>query len=273
MEYLILIISGIIGGLIAGVLGLGGGIFYILVLPFIMQWQGIPAAETAPFVVANSLIGIAFASGVSLFSQRRSLKNYFHEVLIIAIAAIVISLLANNIIVHSIWFSKEIFNGFIIILMFFIIYQMRLKSKTTIHPDQIDHAITIKKGIFSGAIAGFVSALSGLGGGIIIIPLLRIKYLQSLKKAKTISLAIILLSSFFISIQNLLSKPIFEIANTKHIGFIIPQIAFPLILGVLIGGPLGVKLSEKLTEKRITYLFILFVLIVLIEKAYSLISG
>ena len=58
MEYAVLIVTGIFGGVIAGMLGLGGGIFYILVLPYIMVWFGIPAEEATPFVVANSLIGI-----------------------------------------------------------------------------------------------------------------------------------------------------------------------------------------------------------------------
>lgn len=270
MEYIVLISSGIIGGLIAGMLGLGGGIFYILILPVIMNWYGIPPSEASPFVVANSLIGITFASGVSVITQFKKLKKYTREIIYIGVAATIFSLFATGFIVHSQWFSKELFNIFVIILMLFILLQMQFKNKKETPKDLLDQNIKPSSGAITGSISGFISALSGLGGGIIIIPILQIKLLQSTQKAKIISLAIIFISSAFISLQNTLSTPQFQLSEIYHIGFIIPSIALPLIIGVIIGGPLGVRWSSHLKDEILNKLFSIFVLIVLLEKAWEL---
>ncbi len=270
MEIIILIITGLIGGLIAGMLGLGGGVFYVLVLPIIMVWQGIPAEYASPFVVANSLFGIVFASGSSLFSHRKQVKIYFKESIIIGTATVIISLLATKLVVHSDWFSKEFFNVFVILLMVFILLKMQLQKRKTINKTTINQNIPWKKGVSGGALTGFISALSGLGGGVIIIPYLQIRLNQSVQKAKLISLAIIVMSSAFISIQNLLSTPSYSITQIQSIGYILPSIALPLVVGVVIGGPLGVKLSKKLDDQVLNNLFSTFVIIVLIEKLVSL---
>lgn len=270
MEYAILFFSGIIGGAIAGLLGLGGGIFYILVLPFVLVWFGIPAEESSAFVVANSLIGIAFATGTSLFKEVKSIKTYYKESLLIAIPAVIISLLSTALIVHSPWFSKQIFSGFVILLMIFILIQMQWKQNHQNNTTVTNHTIKPRSGILSGALAGFISALSGLGGGIIIIPLLQIVFHQSVRKAKLISLVMIFLSSSFISIQNLFSNPAYPITQMKSIGYILPAIAIPIVLGVFVGSPIGVRWSRKTSDKRLNQAFILFVFLVLLEKVSGL---
>ena len=272
MEIGLLIVIGIIGGLIAGLLGLGGGIFYILTLPYLIAWFGIPTDQVTPFVVANSLIGIAFASLASLIVQFASIKKYFSEIVLIGIPTVIISLLVTKYIVHSSWFSTEFFNILVILLMIYILYQIVIKSRRRQRkPKRLaNDKIKLNEGLFSGFTAGLVSALSGLGGGIVIIPLLNIYLNQDLQKTKTISLAVIFMSSVFISIQNLISQPQYQPESLQTVGYIIPVISIPLILGVIIGGPLGVKLSSRLTDKTINLMFAFFVVLVLVEKLIGL---
>ena len=272
MEYGILIISGVIGGIIAGMLGLGGGIFYILILPYIMEWAGIPSTHTPAFVIANSLIGIASASGISIISQFTHLRKYWKESLRIGIAATIFSLLTTKYIVYSPWYSEEAFNIMVILLMLYILFQMQMKKNIHHKEENTADEISLKIGSLSGMGAGIVSALSGLGGGIIIIPLLQIRLHQSVKKAKLISLSIIFISSVFISIQNILSEPDFIPKGIANWGFVIPSIAFPIILGVIMGGPLGVKLSNKMNDRLLNHFFSLFVVMVLVEKLFNLFS-
>ena len=270
MEFVLLVFTGIFGGVIAGMLGLGGGIFYILVLPSIMLWYGIPAEYATPFVVANSLAGIAFASGVSIVSQFGELKKYIKESLLVGIPALIASILATQFIVHSRWFSKEVFGGLVVFIMLFLLFQMFFNRKKQIHSKDLNIKINTKTGISIGSFAGFISAVSGLGGGIIINPVLHIRLHQSLQKARVISLATIFISTTFISLQNSFGSTLYQPENIQNIGFILPAIAAPIIVGAIIGGPLGVYLSKQLSERTLKHAFTVVVLIVLIEKTWSL---
>jgi len=269
MEYALLFVTGFAGGILAGLLGLGGGIFYVLVLPYIFQTFGFPPNEAAPFIVANSMLGISFASLSSLVSQYKKVRLYSTEILIIGIPAVIASLLANRFVVHSSWFSMKLFSLIIILLMAFIIVKMIIKTRS----ENIitDRKISTKGGILSGAFSGAISAMSGLGGGIVIIPILEIYFHQSIKKSKVISLAIIFAISSFISVQNVLGQPVFGVEGINNVGFIIPIVSLPLVFGVLFGGPLGVRFSKFMSNKTINFLFVVIVLLVLVEKVLSIV--
>jgi len=270
MDIVFLVFLGIIGGLIAGMLGLGGGIFYILIFPYLIEARGFPPELTAQFVIANSLFGIMVASGMSVLGYKRKGKLPWKEILAVGLSSALIAYLSLNFIVLQPWFSKTIFNIFIIFLMLYILLKMYLE----LHVEKKeDGKITTTEGIFSGGIAGFVSALSGLGGGVIIIPILTLRFRISLVKAKVISLAMIFLSATTMTVNNLITQAPQSIDGVKTIGYIIPSCIIPITIGVLIGSPLGVRWSNKLKRKHLDILFMSFVLMVLIEKSYGLITS
>ncbi len=269
MDIVFLILIGIIGGMVAGLLGLGGGIFYVLIFPYLIEARGLPHDFNAQLVIANSLFGVMVASGRSVFGYQQKGMFPIKEIIAIGTASAIAGYLSIHFIVLQAWFSKTIFNIFIIILMLYILLKMYLELKIE---KKEDGQITVYQGIASGGIAGFVSALSGLGGGIIIIPILSMRYKFSLAKAKAISLAMIFISSLTITLNNLFTQPPQAITSVKTIGYIIPSLIIPISLGVLIGSPFGVRWSTKLKRKVLDLLFMAFVLIVLLEKSYDLLG-
>jgi uncharacterized membrane protein YfcA len=62
LDYFFLCLIGLIGGFLAGLIGIGGGVLYILILPYLLIELNYPAAEIVQFTIANSLVGTMFAA-------------------------------------------------------------------------------------------------------------------------------------------------------------------------------------------------------------------
>ncbi len=268
MMIALLVLIGIFGGMIAGMVGVGGGVFYVLVLPMVFTYAGLPANETTPFVIANSLVGIAVASLVSVLSHINMLKLYWKEGLALGLSAIISSVTLTHFFVHSPYFSPFIFRVVLVGIMLFILLKMWfLTAKNT----QVqDHKIAPHKMATSGFVSGVISAVTGLGGGVIVIPILQIIFKQSVQKAKMLSLTMIFLSAFAMSIQNILSQPSISIPII-HWGYVLPSLTFPLAAGSVIGARLGVKLSKGFSDTVLRFIFMGFVLVVLTDKLWRLI--
>ncbi len=265
----LLVLIGIFGGMIAGMVGVGGGVFYVLVLPIVFAYAGLPANEATPFVIANSLVGIAVASLVSVLSHMDMLKLYWKESVVLGLSAVLSSVSVTYFFVHSPYFSPFIFRLVLVGVMLFILLKMWFFTAKNIQVE--DKQIAAKKIAASGLLSGIISAVTGLGGGVIVIPILQIIFKQSVQKAKMLSLSMIFLSALAMSIQNILSQPPIAV-SVMHWGYVLPFVMLPLAAGTVIGARLGVRLSKGFSDKVLRFIFMAFVLVVLIDKLWRLMA-
>lgn len=267
LEYIYLFIAGIGGGFLAGLLGIGGGIIYILILPFALSHMGAPPEEMVQYIISNSIFGTLFASLSANVAEIRNKRFYRNEVLVVGLIGAISSLFILNFVVHTSWYNKHIFNGVVIVIMIFILVSVIIHSNPN---NRFVREIPFSKRRLSiaGAAGGIVSALSGLGGGTVIVPILNAAMKMNIKKAKSISLGMIFFSSTFMTLFNLLEKPVYSFAPF-HIGFIIFPVVVPLSLGVAIASPIGVRMSRKFPSYIISYIFSIFIVVVIIGKAIS----
>ena len=76
LDLCILIIGGCLGGFLAGLLGVGGGMIFIPFIQYMLSdFSNIPDSEIVKFTLANS-IGLVFLSGISGISRQAKLKIY-----------------------------------------------------------------------------------------------------------------------------------------------------------------------------------------------------
>jgi uncharacterized membrane protein YfcA len=115
---------------------------------------------------------------------------------------------------------------------------------------------------------GAIAATSGLGGGAIIVPLLNVGLKMNIKKAKSISLGVIFLTSMAITVYNLLSNP--DQLVGPGMGYILFPLAIPIAIGVFISTPLGVRMLRRSPAFLISYIFALFIGVVIIKKAFEI---
>ena len=190
----------------------------------------------------------------------------YKEVLSIGILNVIFGIAGMMYIVKSSWYSKDTFNIIIVFILSLMLIRMFNSSKKT---DSNELPFNATKLGITGAAAGLISALSGLGGGVVIVPFLQNFFNMDIKKAKTISLGVIGLMAFSLTIYNLMNDV--NCVSTKlQTGLIVYPVTLLMSLGVLIGTPLGVKSSKIISSEKLKITFSIILLLVIIKKIYEL---
>jgi uncharacterized protein len=266
IDNFLLVIAGIIGGLIAGLTGLGTGVVMLGVIPLMLLQYTVPENQLVSVIIANTILSTLVSSFVNVITTFRQQMFFPKETLWVGFFASICSFAVFKTIVTSSFYSKQFFNSVIIIFMFIIILQTFRKLKlSNVQDERVTNFKLAITGIFSGLIAGF----TGLGGGTIIIPLLNLWQRVDIKKAKSISFGVIFIIALWLTIYNLFFAGSLSISGSQ--GLIVFPMMLPLVLGVIIGSPLGVIVSQKMSSRTVTLLFLAMVAIVMIQKIMDLI--
>lgn len=268
-SFFYLFFSGLIGGFIAGLVGIGGGVVYIFIIPIALHFIGVPVSEIPQYTIANSFFAIFFASTSANYVLIRNKLFYQKEVFIISVFAISASLLTLRFIVNTPWYSIEVFNSIVVLLLLYMLYSTLMSAKK-VYITPLD---SLKKWKLSlvGASGGLVAALSGLGGGIVIIPVLNSLMKIDIKKASSISSGVIMVTACLITIFNLMETPRHDY-HFYNIGYIIFPIALSISLGVVFASPFGVQVGRKLSSSTISYIYASFLIIVILKKIIELLK-
>lgn len=100
-----------------------------------------------------------------------------------------------------------------------------------------------------GALIGVINGFFGGGGGMVVVPLLNKLFGLEQKKAQATALFVILPISLVSTIVYM---------SHKSIAF---ASGWPVILGIVGGGLIGATLLNKLNNKIVKYIFIVFMLL------------
>lgn len=267
IENLLYVLAGVLGGFIAGLTGLGTGIVMLGVIPIMLMQYGVPGHQVVSVIIANTIFATLVSSFANVITTMRQKMFFWKETLWVGVFAVAFSFLVFEIIVTSSFYSKQVFNSIIISFMLVIILQTFRKLKlSNILDEQTTPMKLTLTGIFGGTLAGF----TGLGGGTVLIPLLNIWQRVDIKKAKSISFGVIFLIALWLTAYNMFFGARLNVTGSK--GLIIFPLVLPLGIGVLIGSPLGVIVSQKMSSKAVTLVFLIMVSIVTIQKIIDLIG-
>jgi uncharacterized membrane protein YfcA len=267
-EFLYLFIAGILGGFIAGLIGIGGGVVYIFIIPIALRYLHVPEQEIAQYTVANSIFAILFASASANYVLIRLKVFYKREVIIISLLAIIFSLLTLHFIVNTSWYSMDTFNITIVLLLLYMLYTT-LWSANKVFVFPLTSLKKWKLGLL-GVASGIIAALSGLGGGIIIIPVLNSFMKIDMRKAGSISSGVIMLTALIMTIFNLFENPVHQFKYSM--GYIVFPISLMISLGVVLASPFGVKIARKVSSSTISYIYAAFLIVVILKKIIELIK-
>ncbi|WP_145963186.1 sulfite exporter TauE/SafE family protein [Exiguobacterium sp. SL-10] len=228
MWSLLFIPLGAIVGALSGFFGIGGGVVIVPVLLF----SGYSAAEA----VATSLL---FVVGTSLSGAKKhtSLGNVSWSTgITVGLTGALTAQLSSRLVLSISGTYDWLLNLFYLaILSYFAVTLLKKTSKP-----QKPKKSTLFAGIMIGAMAGLLSALLGIGGGFIIVPLLVSWLGFTTHRGVGTSLAAVL----FISLGGLVGY-----LPSLSLDYVTP---LALVLGAFIGAPIGATLTNRYNDKEIS---------------------
>lgn len=244
IAYLIL---GAVAGLVAGLLGAGGGIFIVPILTWLFHAQSLFTGHEVHFAVGTSLATIIFTSSSSLHAHHRRrgvLWPVFWRLTpgIVAGAACG-ALIADALSSHML---GRVFGVAIILIAWHLAF-----GKPPAPTRQIPGTTAL---ISVGGAVGTLSALIGIGGGSLIVPYLlrcRVAIVQAIGTAAAIGLPIALAGSLGFALAGLNEARTIEYA----VGFVyLPALAAVAGISVL-AAPLGARLAHRLPALMLKRIF------------------
>lgn len=279
-SFIILLLCGSMGGFLAGLLGVGGGMLFIPVIHEYLSSYSLSTDEIVKYTLGNS-IALVFISGVSgTFRQIKMGTWDWKQSLQIGIPGALSSLAMSYAITHGDWYNKQrfqtVFLGFLLLSIGNMIFGKSKASKsndTAANPqeNQTQNHTTANNETpnrwlptLVGILAGTVVSLSGLGGGIIMVPLFRMLLKKPMHQATSLSLSIVPILSISSLLQYTLSQPIHPI-NPLQTGYLLWIILIPMMAGVMFFSSFGQKTAPRVPVLWLRVIFAVLSSIILVK--------
>jgi uncharacterized membrane protein YfcA len=254
--------SGLGGGIIAGTLGVGGGIIYVAIFTSFLrhnlnaEYWGDPLVK---YTIANAAFSLSFA-GLTASISHIIRKTFHWGPVLITGASGIIGAIGVTLTLSSVTYNPKLFAViFSALLVPMIVRMLFTKTHDTglAERSHLDYLIPI------GMAAGVVMGLSGLGGGIVLVPMLSSVCRLPIKKAISVSLGALTIAGAGLTVFNVLTSPLPDVHYGPTLGPVILPMALPVVAGVLIGAPIGVDISKRLRPSVIRGLFVVVCLSVI----------
>lgn len=241
---------GLVSGLLAGLLGIGGGLVIVPALLFILPHDGLPGAVTPHVAVATSLATVIVTSLVATYSHQRHGAVEWSAVrrmgIGLAPGAIAGAFVADALPGTMI---KMAFGIFALLVALIMVMRIEPPAGRSLSGFGLAGA---------GVVIGHVSALIGIGGGTMTVPLLRWCRL-TMHRAIATSAA----CGLPIALGGTLG---FSLLHGEAGSYTVDYVHWPAALGIglasVVSAPLGVRSAHRLSTPVLTRVFAFFLALV-----------
>ncbi|SNB45964.1 sulfite exporter TauE/SafE family protein [Geobacter sp. DSM 9736] len=160
MAYLLV---GSCAGILAGLLGVGGGIIIVPMLTFLFSMENMPAEHIAHLSLGTSLASIVFTS-ISSFRTHHAHGAVKWQIVRRISPGIVAGTLFGS------WVAARLTTGFLKGFFVLFIYVVAVQMLLNVKPAPHRELPGVPGMSFSGSIIGCISSLVGIGGGSMSVP-------------------------------------------------------------------------------------------------------
>jgi uncharacterized protein len=249
-----LAVVGIAVGFLAGLIGIGGGVFTVPFLYFFYDhpsWSGVELAPTLHATVAHatSLFIIVPTAAVGTATYARARLVAWRAALPVAAVATVTA--AAGALLAARLPAEALKVGFGVFLLANAAHLLRPRLEREPAPMRVTFATTA----LTGGLLGVFSALLGVGGGIVAIPLLFHLIRLELERVAATSLAIIVVAAASGTLTYITTGQSEAAMPVGHLGYVHLYVALPMLPGAMFAARWGARLNQRLDPQVLRRMF------------------
>jgi uncharacterized membrane protein YfcA len=252
---------GAFAGVLAGLLGVGGGLVIVPVLTFIFTAQHLPDAHILHLALGTSLASIMFTSVSSL--RAHHLRGAVDWQVIRRISlGIMVGTFGGSWVAAQL--STRFLKGFFVVFLYYVATQMLLNIKPKPHR----HLPGLTAMFSVGGVIGGVSSLVGIGGGSLSVPFLtwcNVAIHRAIGTSAAIGFPIALAGAAGY-VVNGLSAPL----PPYSLGFVYLPALIGIAAASVATAPLGAKLAHSLPIDKLKKIFALLLIVMGTKMLVSL---
>jgi uncharacterized membrane protein YfcA len=260
IDFLIFIGVGCAVGFIAGFFGVGGGILMVPVLVFSYGRSGVSSSVLTHIAIGTSLFVIVFASFTSAYQHAKQRNVDWRSVFVLGFSSAVTALAATKLAAGLSGRDLRVFFALVVIAA-----AIRMLTESQAKAEKKLEFLS-KPGIPAlsgvGLSAGVVAALTGVGGGVVTIPMMYYFLKMPLKLAIGTSSATIVITALFSVVGYILNGIGRAGLPPWSVGFVDLQRGAALAVGTILMARVGAYVSFKTHPFRLKKLFAIFVILV-----------
>lgn len=256
-----LLLSGAVAGILAGLLGIGGGVIIVPIVTLLFEGQGIPHGLAIKLALGTSLATIVVTAISSIYTHNRKGAVDWGLFRIMGPSVFVGSLIGAGL---ADAIPGDVLYVAFVVFLFAVSVQMTL-SRVSAHrglPGSAGLAGT-------STVVGIVSALMGIGGGAMHVPFLSycgVPVKRAIATAAAVGLPLASSATIGYIIGGLDEPGI----PPGSIGYVNLPVFGGVVAASLLFAPLGATLAHKLPDMLLRRLFAVFLFLLASRMAYDL---
>lgn len=262
LAFFLYLIGGAGIGILAGLLGVGGGIVIVPLLNAMYAWQGFPADQIQHLSLGTSMAAIIFTS-ISSFRAHNKRGAVRWDIWKTITPGILIGTFGGTWVAAGL--STHFLRAFFACFLVVVGTQMLLNIKPKASRDLPGHAGMV--GV--GGLIGLISSFVGIGGGTMSVPFMTwcnvpIRIAVGTSAAIGLPIAIAGTAGYLINGWSVSGLP------SGCLGYIYLPALVALVISSMLTAPLGVRLAHSLPVDKLKRFFGIFIYIMAARMLWTL---
>jgi uncharacterized protein len=251
--WLLYLATGAFAGVLAGLLGIGGGLVIVPLLTFVFTAQQLPDAYILHLALGTSLASIIFTSVSSFRAHHARGAVNWRVVKMISVGILTGTFLGT-------WVAAQLSSPFLRVFFVCFLYYVAVQMLLNIRPTP-SRTLPGGGGMFGvGNVIGGVSSLVGIGGGSLSVPFLtwcNVPMHHAVGTSAAIGFPIAIAGAAGYILNGLTVS----VLPPESLGFVhLPALA-GISLASIFTAPLGVRLAHSLPVARLKKIFAVFLMV------------